>query len=226
MPAHGQVASPAVPASPAPGSGRQWGYPNVVASEPVWSSVASPVASADLKRSSDRNVTDAPVAQSSEDAPVQMSSSTPPPSSSEPQAKPGRPLVGLGGGARIGMGEPTNGLLYGRLSVPLSRQLALSVRPAYIFGGSDQYGKPNNDSSFQMPLTLDWMPSSWISPYLGVGLATNTDSSGETDPMFSGGVDFRLAGNLSLTVGLNYIVQSVDPDNRDVQGVTALYLHF
>lgn len=135
-------------------------------------------------------------------------------------------IVGIGGGANIGFGEPTYGTVYGRLGYQFNKDLALSIRPAYIFGNSDQSGKSNNEGAFQMPLTLDIAPDFWISPFGGVGIATNTDSNGKTEPMLSGGVDFRLAKNVVLTVGLNYVFQSDDSDNRDLSAVSVLYFRF
>lgn len=135
-------------------------------------------------------------------------------------------IVGIGGGANIGFGEPTYGTVYGRLGYQFNKDLGLSIRPAYIFGNSDQSGKSNNEGAFQMPLTLDLVPDFWISPYGGVGIATNTDSNGKVEAMLSGGVDFRLAKNVVLTVGLNYVFQSDDNDNRDVSAVSVLYFRF
>jgi hypothetical protein len=135
-------------------------------------------------------------------------------------------IVGIGGGANIGFGEPTYGTVYGRLGYQFNKDLALSIRPAYIFGNSDQSGKSNNEGAFQMPLTLDLVPDFWISPFGGVGIATNTDSNGKVEAMLSGGVDFRLAKNVVLTVGLNYVFQSDDNDNRDLSAVSVLYFRF
>jgi hypothetical protein len=135
-------------------------------------------------------------------------------------------IIGIGGGARIGVGEPTYALLFGRLGVQLATDVAISLRPVYVFGNSDQFGKSNSQGSFQMPLTIDLAPRSPVSPYFGFGIATNTDSDGGVDPMLSGGVDIRLVERLYLTVGVNYIFQSVDQDNRDWEALSALYFKF
>jgi hypothetical protein len=42
-----------------------------------------------------------------------------------------------------------------------------------------------------MPLTLDFFRRSVLSPCIGVGIATNTDSTGDTDPMITGGLDIN-----------------------------------
>jgi hypothetical protein len=137
-------------------------------------------------------------------------------------------IFGVGGGLRVGAGEPTYPMLYGRLGRKLSDDVALSLRPRYIFGNSDSLGIPNDQGAFQMPLTLDLRPDYWISPYVGVGLATNTDSSGATDAMVSLGADVRLGESFSLDLGMNYVFQSqsVDSDRGDLELTSVLYLRF
>lgn len=137
-----------------------------------------------------------------------------------------KPFLGLGGGARIGIGEPTYPMIYGRAGVQLSPDIAISLRPYYIFGNSNQAGKRNNQGAFQAPLTLDLATRSWISPYIGVGIAANTDSNGKTDPMLSAGVDLKVVGGLYLAVGLNYILESTDPDGHDYEALSVLYYRF
>lgn len=135
-------------------------------------------------------------------------------------------ILGIGGGARIGIGEPNYWMAYGRLGFMLNDDLAMSVRPTYTFGNSDEFGEPNNEGAFKMPITLDIWPNFWISPNIGLGLASNTDSDGKTRAMYSGGIDIRLAKNVSLALGLNYILDSKDADNRDAEAFSALYLRF
>lgn len=142
------------------------------------------------------------------------------------QAAPNPWIVGIGGGARIGIGEPTDGLVYGRLGHRLNQSLSLSLRPAYVFGNSDAKGRPNHEGAFQVPLTLDVQPDHWISPYIGAGIATNTDSSGSVDPMLSAGVDVRLAKHVNLVVGLNVVLQAADNNRRDLEGLSALVVRF
>ena len=135
-------------------------------------------------------------------------------------------IVGLGGGARIGIGEPTFGMVYGRIGREISKEAALSLRPAYIFGNSDSAGVSNNQGAFQMPLTLDLYPNNPISPYAGVGVATNTDSEGNANAMVTAGLDINLVKHLSLGLGINYIFQNSDQDNKDVEAFTVLYYRF
>ena len=136
--------------------------------------------------------------------------------------------MGLGGGVRIGIGydEPTDGMVYGRIGREIGKDAALSLRPAYIFGNVGPDGSSNNQGAFQMPLTLDIYPNSPVSPYAGVGVATNTDSNGNADAMITAGLDINLVKHLSLSLGLNYIFEGSDEDNKDVEAFTVLYYRF
>jgi hypothetical protein len=137
-------------------------------------------------------------------------------------------IVGIGGGARIGIGEPTYPLVYGRLGRMMDKNVALSLRPRYIFGNSDLQGRSNSEGAFQMPLTLDLNPTSWLSPYLGGGVVTNTDSTSKTNGMVSIGADIMFSRKLAIDLGLNYIFQSsnLDSNNGDLEFTTVLYLRF
>jgi hypothetical protein len=77
-----------------------------------------------------------------------------------------------------------------------------------------------------MPLTLDLIPNNRISPFFGLGIATNTDSSGKTKPMATAGLDINITRNLALAASINVIYQSEDEDNRDVEALTVLYFRF
>ena len=77
-----------------------------------------------------------------------------------------------------------------------------------------------------MPLTLGLYPNSRFSPYIGGGIATNTGSSGSTDAMATAGLDINLFKRLSLGLGLNYIFESADEYNIDIEGFTVLYFKF
>lgn len=135
-------------------------------------------------------------------------------------------IIGVGGGLRIGIGEPNYGMAYGRIGRMIGEDTSISLRPAYVFGNIDSAGDKNNEGAFQMPLTLDLYPNSRFSPYIGGGIATNTGSSGSTDAMATAGLDINLSKRLSLGLGLNYIFESADEDNRDIEGFTVLYFKF
>lgn len=137
-------------------------------------------------------------------------------------------ILGVGGGARIGVGEPTYPMIYSRIGRIVGSDVALSLRPRYVFGNSDLQGNANKQGAFQIPLTVDLVPNHWISPYLGGGIATATDSTNKTDSMLSIGADLQLGSNISLDLGLNYIFQSrsTDSNQRDVELTSVIYLRF
>jgi hypothetical protein len=145
-----------------------------------------------------------------------------------PYVKPRTPpvILGAGGGLRVGVGEPTYGMAYGRVGVPIGEQLGVSVRPGYVFGNSDSRGKSNSQGAWNVPITLDLLPNSAASPYLGAGVATNTDSSGASNPLITAGIDIQMTRHISLGVALNYIIQSQDSDNRDIEAMSVLYLRY
>ena len=213
------LAQPAAAPGATGASQSSWSYTTVTPTAPVWveSQNVSAPAPAQAAAPSAPSPTPTGVWQSPQpvaDAPPQV------------RRQESTAIVGIGGGARIGFGEPTDAMIYGRLGVPLTPDIAVSVRPAYIFGNADQVGKSNNQGAFQAPITLDLATRSWISPYIGFGIATNTDSNGNTDPMISGGVDIKLLDRLYLALGVNYIFESSDPDNRDIEGLSVLYFRF
>lgn len=135
-------------------------------------------------------------------------------------------IVGIGGGARIGFGEPTYPMIYGRLGRRLNKDFAISLRPSYIFGNSDAQGKSNTEGAFQMPLTLDITPDGLFSPFIGLGVATNSDSNGDTEPMLSVGIDLNITANLTLAAAVNAIYQRDDAGNSDIEALTVLYFRF
>jgi hypothetical protein len=140
-------------------------------------------------------------------------------------------FFGIGGGVRWGTaagvdsGEPTSGVVTGRVAYKLGEDFSVSLRPSYIFGNRDLQGNNNDEGEFQMPLTFDFFRKALVSPYLGGGIATNTDSTGATNPMLTGGVDINITNNIVLGLNVNYIFQT-DIDDTDWQGMSLLYLRF
>lgn len=137
-------------------------------------------------------------------------------------------IAGLGAGARIGFGEPTYAEIYGRAGYAANNDVGVSIRPRYIFGNIDMAGNRNSEGAFQMPITIDVKPQGPVSPYFGAGIATNTDSTGETNAMLSGGIDFRLMNNLRADASINYIFESskYDDNGRDIEASVVLYYKF
>jgi hypothetical protein len=141
----------------------------------------------------------------------------------------GRGIFGVGGGVRAGTytGDPTNVLLTTRFGYKLDDNFSLSLRPTNIF--SDYNNNNNNNfftnNEFRLPLTFDLFHSSFISPYIGGGLATNADGLGYTDGMLTGGLDINITKYLSLGLNVNYIYQT-NIDDTDWEALGMLYLRF
>jgi len=141
----------------------------------------------------------------------------------------GRGIFGIGGGIRAGIytGDPTNAVLTTRAGYKLDDNFAISLRPTNIF--SDYNNNNNNDffnnNEFRLPLTLDIFHGSFISPYIGGGVATNADGLGYTDGMFTGGLDINITKYLTLGLNLNYIYQT-NIDDTDWEALGMLYLRF
>lgn len=118
------------------------------------------------------------------------------------------PLDGynVGAGVRTGFNDGTSLAIGAKL--PISQfeiqdvGLGVSVRPDIIFG---------DETEFRAAVTLD-ASASKVNPYGGVGLAYNTDSTGDTSPMLSAGLELDLQQNFGLRLGGNYIFQDGDTD--------------
>jgi hypothetical protein len=140
-------------------------------------------------------------------------------------------IFGIGGGVRWGQaagvdtGERTSGVFTGRVGYKLGSDFSISLRPSYIYGNRDLQGNNNDEGEFQMPLTIDLFRKSLFSPYFGGGIANNTDSTGVTNPMATGGVDINITRNITLGLNVNYIFQT-DIDDTDWQAMSLLYLRF
>ncbi|MFN4865089.1 MAG: hypothetical protein ACK5GZ_02015 [Cyanobium sp.] len=192
-----------------------------IAAEPTWEPIlpGEEITSADVAREVE--------AQESARQREQMAASSG--SFSDPDSTDERKhrwILGFGGGARIGIGEPTFPLAYGRLGIRTGNDFAVSLRPSYIFGNSDREGISNNQGAFQMPLTVDFAPDSRISPFLGLGMATNTDSTNSTKPMATIGLDINITRNITLAAAINVIYQREDEDSRDVEAISVIYFRF
>jgi hypothetical protein len=137
-------------------------------------------------------------------------------------------IIGIGGGTRIGLGEPTYPEIYSRAGYLVTKNLSVSIRPRYIFGNIDGNSNQNSQGAFQMPATIDIKPNGRISPYAGVGLALNTDSSRHIDAMIIGGIDVRMTKRLSADASIKYIFQSelIDNNNRDIEASAVVYYRF
>jgi hypothetical protein len=152
------------------------------------------------------------------------------PRAGKPQENVG--IYGIGGGLNFGSDLPTSGVVTGRLGYKLNDTMALSLRPSVIFygsgdvGGRNTRGDGNSETSFQLPLTLDFFRRSVVSPYVGAGIASNTYANRQTNAMLTGGVDLNITRNLTLGFNVNYIFLPDDVNLDAVQAMTLLYLKF
>lgn len=144
----------------------------------------------------------------------------------------GRGIFGVGAGVRAGVytGDPTNALLTTRFGYKLDNNFSLSLRPTTIFSDYSNNNNNNNNNFFnnselRLPLTLDLFHSTLFSPYIGGGVATNTDGLGYTDGMFTGGLDINITKYLTVGLNVNYIYQT-NIDDTDWEALGMLYLRF
>jgi opacity protein-like surface antigen len=227
------------------------GTPEALADQPIWNPTQMPSTGLQWSRASTDEAAGRPVAWqtrsqseprmvawSAAQQTAQSSTSAEPPTSEIPPSKtsseapstsePQSPwIVGIGGGA-ASEPDPSFALVYGRLGLMLDRNASLSLRPRYIFGNTDRQGRSNNEGVFQLPMTLDIQPSSWLSPYIGGGISTNTDSTGQTNGMLSLGADIAISRNLAIDLSVNYILQpnANDSNGGDFELTSVLYLRF
>ncbi|KEF42949.1 MAG: hypothetical protein ER33_03525 [Cyanobium sp. CACIAM 14] len=135
-------------------------------------------------------------------------------------------IYGIGGGVNFGSDLPNSGVLTGRVGYKLNETMAVSLRPSVIFGNRDLQGNYNGQTSFQLPLTLDFFRRSLVSPYLGGGIATNTYSTGQTNAMLTGGIDLNITQNITLGFNVNYVFLPSGVNFDALQAMTLLYLKF
>jgi hypothetical protein len=142
-----------------------------------------------------------------------------------------RGVFGFGGGVRAGVytGDQTNAVFTTRFGYKLDQNFAISLRPSVIFSNYDNDNNNNNNffynSELRAPLTFDIFHHSIISPYIGGGLATNTDGLGYTDGMLTGGIDLNITKYLTIGLNVNYIYQT-NIDDTDWEALGLLYLRF
>ncbi len=116
-------------------------------------------------------------------------------------AKPADNYIGVG--ARGGLNDDTVGVINAKFKIIDLGGVSFSSRPAIFLG---------DYTELRLSLTGEKEIAPGWSPFLGGGLATNTDRSGETNLMFTGGLDLQINDRFVLQVGGNYIFQSNDTD--------------
>ncbi|MEO0759308.1 MAG: hypothetical protein AAFY78_20820 [Cyanobacteria bacterium J06648_16] len=78
-----------------------------------------------------------------------------------------------------------------------------SLRPAVYFG---------DETAFRVPVTFEAEATENFYPFVGGGVAYNTDGDENLDPMITAGLDVRLSDQLILNLEGNFIFQPSDTD--------------
>lgn len=130
----------------------------------------------------------------------------------EALAKPADNYIGVG--ARGGLYDDTTAIINAKFKITDFGGVSLSGRPAIFLG---------NYTELRFSLTGEREIVPGWTPFFGVGVATNTDRSGEVNPMLSGGLDFQISERFVLQVGGNFIFQSNDTDKELTATVNYLF---
>jgi hypothetical protein len=127
-------------------------------------------------------------------------------------AKPADNYVGVG--VRGGFGDDTDAIVNAKFKITDFGGVSLSGRPAVFLG---------DYTEFRLSLTGEREIAPGWAPFLGGGLATNTDKSGEVNPMLTAGLDVQVSDRFVLQVGGNLIFQSNDTDKELTATVNYLF---
>jgi hypothetical protein len=111
----------------------------------------------------------------------------------------------IGAGVRGGFNDETAAVIHAKLKVADFGDISLSSRPAVFIG---------SESEFRLALTGEGEIAPNVSPFLGGGLAINTDHNGAVDPMLSAGIDIQVADHLVIGVSGNFILEAHDIDTE------------
>jgi hypothetical protein len=126
------------------------------------------------------------------------------------------PAYYVGAGVRTGFGDPTSAVLNAKVQVTQFDNVGVSVRPELMLG---------DITEFRLPVTVETEAYRGVYPFVGAGIAVNTDGLNRTDPMVTGGVDAAVARNLLLKLELNVIFQTAVSDT-DLEFVSTLNYRF
>jgi hypothetical protein len=116
-------------------------------------------------------------------------------------AKPADNYIGVG--VRGGLNDDAVGVINAKFKIIDLGEVSLSGRPAVFLG---------DYTELRLALTSEKEIIPGWSPFVGGGLATNTDRSGETNFMLTAGLDFKINERLVIQSSGNYIFQSNDTD--------------
>jgi hypothetical protein len=109
----------------------------------------------------------------------------------------------LGVGVRGGLNDDAVGVINAKFKIIDLGGVSLSGRPAVFWG---------DYTELRLALTSEKEIVPGWSPFLGGGLATNTNRSGEVNFMLTTGLDFQINERLVLQGSGNYIFKSNDTD--------------
>ncbi len=126
------------------------------------------------------------------------------------------PVHYLGVGARGGLNDSAAAVINAKLKITEQDNPSVSIRPAVLLG---------DEIEVRLPLTVETSLSEQIFPFLGAGVAYNTDGLNAVDPMVTGGTDVRLLDNLILELEGNLIFQ-VDADDLDAEFIGTVNYEF
>ncbi|MCS6812103.1 MAG: hypothetical protein NZ772_00790 [Cyanobacteria bacterium] len=126
------------------------------------------------------------------------------------------PAYYVGAGVRTGFNDPTSAVINAKVQITRFDGVGLSVRPAVFLG---------NVTEVRVPLTAETKLTDGIYPFLGAGVAVNTDGLNKTDPMITGGLDLGLSKNVVVKTELNLIFQTGINDT-DLEFVSTLNYSF
>lgn len=127
-------------------------------------------------------------------------------------AKPADNYIGVG--VRGGLGDDTKAIVNAKFKIINFGGISFSGRPAIFFG---DYTELRFSLTSEKEIAPGW------TPFFGIGIATNTDRSGEVNTMLAGGLDFQVSERFVIQVGGNYIFQSNDTDKELTATVNYLF---
>ena len=110
-------------------------------------------------------------------------------------------------GVRTYAADPTSLALSGKARLLALGPVSASGRAALLLG---RY------TEVRAPMTVELQPVHRVAPFLGIGVAYNTDQLGALDPMLTGGVDVALHRRVALNVTVHYIrqIEAADDDKE------------
>lgn len=131
---------------------------------------------------------------------------------SEVLAKPTDSYIGVG--ARAPLQDENAVILNAKFKLIDFGNVSVAGRPAIFLG---------RFTELRFALTGETEIAPGWTPFLGVGVATNTDGSGEVNSMFAGGLDLQISEKVVLQIGGNWIFQSDDSDREITATINYLF---